>query len=53
MGKNGNTEMREALPGTLVTMRKETKAGSKTLVMRKKQNQSSQTFSTTKKGKMY
>lgn len=53
MGKTGNRELREALPETLVTMRKETKAGIKTLVIYKKQNQSIQTFSTTKKnGKM-
>lgn len=54
MGKTGNRELREALPETLVMKREETKAGSKTLVIYKKQNQSIQTFSTTKKknGKM-
>lgn len=49
MGKTGNRELREALPETLVMKREETKAGSKTLVIYKKQNQSIQTFSTTKK----
>lgn len=36
MGKNKSREMGEALPGTLVVMIKETKAGNKTLVIYKK-----------------
>lgn len=52
MGKTGNRELREALPETLVTMRKETKAGSKTLVIYKKQNQSRHFLPQKKNGKM-